>query len=176
MTETADAGRTLVVLRHAKSSWDAPVRSDHDRPLAPRGRDALPRLHRWLVDRELPIELVLCSSATRARQTLAGVRDAVRDAEVVVDRALYGAAATALLARLHRVPPAVRGVLLVGHNPGLEALVDGLAATGDEAAIEQLRHKYPTGGLATLSVPAPWADLAWGGCELETFVVPRALP
>jgi phosphohistidine phosphatase len=167
--------RALLVLRHAKSSWDAPGLRDHDRPLAPRGRDALPRLARWLAQEAPPIDLVLCSSAVRATQTLAGVRDALPSPEESVEAGLYGASATSLLGRLRTVPGATRGVLLVGHNPGLEELVGALADGGTGDALERARTRYPTGGLATLSVGTPWSELSWGDCTLEAFVVPREL-
>jgi phosphohistidine phosphatase len=175
MTTTRDPTRSLLVLRHAKSSWDAPGLRDHDRPLAPRGRDALPRLARWLATEAPPIDLVLCSSAVRATQTLAGVEDALPAPEVTVEDGLYGASAATLLARLREVPTATRGVLLVGHNPGLADLVGSLAGRGSGDALERARARYPTGGLATLSVVPPWAGLTWGACSLDAFVVPREL-
>ena len=66
----AEPTRRLLLLRHAKSSWDDPALADHDRPLAPRGRRAAKRMGAHLRDEQVEISLVLCSSATRARQTL----------------------------------------------------------------------------------------------------------
>jgi phosphohistidine phosphatase len=169
--------RWLLVLRHAKSSWDVRGVVDHDRPLAPRGHEATERLRRYLEGLELPLELVLCSTAVRTVQTLEGIRAGLpEDVEVVQDGRLYAATAPTLLARLHEVPDATRAVLLIGHNPGAQDLVELLTANGDPDARERLATKYPTGGLAQLSVPAAWSELAWRSCALQWFVVPRELP
>jgi phosphohistidine phosphatase len=170
-----DADRRLLVLRHAKSSRDDHTLTDHDRPLAGRGRRALPRLQRELAARQEPVDLVLCSSATRARQTLEGVRDALPDAAVAIEEGLYAASVATLLERLRAVPASVTGVLLIGHNPGLELLLHKLAGNGEPDALAQLATKYPTGALATLRVPSRWSALVAGSCHLEDLVIPRAL-
>jgi phosphohistidine phosphatase len=172
----ADDARRLLVLRHAKSSRDDATLADHDRPLSARGRRALPRLQRELAAREEPIDLVLCSSAVRARRTLEGVRSALpAGAAVAIEDGLYAASVTGLLERLRAVPASVTGVLLIGHNPGLELLVHKLAGSGDPDALAQLASKYPTGALATLQVPSRWSALVAGSCQLEDLVVPRGL-
>jgi phosphohistidine phosphatase len=169
--------RWLLVLRHAKSSWDVRGVIDHDRPLAPRGHDATGRLRRYLDGLDLPLDLVLCSTAVRTVQTLEGIRAGLpADVEVVEDGRLYAATAPTLLARIHEVPDEVRAVLLIGHNPGAQDLVELLTADGDADARERLATKYPTGGLAQLSVPSVWSELAWKSCGLQRFVVPRDLP
>jgi phosphohistidine phosphatase len=173
---TADGARRLLALRHAKSSRDDATLTDHDRPLSGRGRRALPRLQRELAARGEPIDLVLCSSAIRTRRTLEGIRDALpAEAAVAIEDGLYAASAADLLERLRAVPASVGGVLLIGHNPGLELLVRKLAGSGDADALAQLATKYPTGALATLHVPSRWSALVAGSCRLEDLVVPRAL-
>lgn len=169
--------RRLLLLRHTKSSWDDPRLDDHDRPLADRGRDALPRLRHHLAQHAPPIDLVLCSTALRARQTLEGVRSALDDdVEVVTDRELYLPAVPTLIARLRAVPDAVRGVLLVGHNPSLEDLIGALAGTGESDALAQVASKVPTGALADLRVPVAFSALDPGVCHLTSLVVPKRLP
>jgi phosphohistidine phosphatase len=168
--------RRLLVLRHAKASRDDAGLADHERPLSGRGRRALPRLQRELARRREPIDLVLCSSAIRARQTLEGVRDALPgEAAVAIEHGLYGASGTELVQRLRAVPASVTGVLLIGHNPGLEQLVHKLAGNGDPDALAQLATKYPTGALATLRVSSRWSALVAGSCHLDDLVLPRAL-
>jgi phosphohistidine phosphatase len=172
----ADADRRLLVLRHAKASRDDPGLIDHERPLAGRGRRALPHLQHELAARDEPIGLVLCSSAVRTQQTLEGLRDALPDgAAVAIEQALYGASVSELLERLRAVPASVSGVLVIGHNPGLEQLVHKLAGSGDAGALAQLATKYPTGALATLRVPSRWSALVAGSCHLEDLAVPRSL-
>lgn len=171
-----DGDRRLLVLRHAKSSRDDASLRDHDRPLSGRGRRTLPRLERELAARAEPIGLVLCSSAVRTRKTLEGIRGGLPpDTAVAIEDGLYAATATALLERLRAVPASVAGVLVIGHNPGLELLLQRLAGAGEAEALAQLATKYPTGALATLRVPSRWSALVAGSCHLEDLVVPRAL-
>jgi phosphohistidine phosphatase len=116
--------------------------------------------------------LVLCSTAVRARQTLAALH---LDGEVSYEDALYGAGATDLLARLHGVPDHVGPVMVVGHNPGLHELAVSCSGKGDPHILARLREKLPTGALVTLSFTGPWASLAPGGATLEGLVVPGDL-
>jgi phosphohistidine phosphatase len=162
--------RRLYLLRHAKSSWKDPALADHDRPLAPRGRRAAKGIGRHLRDQGIEPALVLCSSATRARQTLERID--LRDARI--ESELYGADAGALLARLHEVPASVSSVMLIGHNPGLQELALLLARPGP--AVRELEAKFPTAALATLAVRGPgWSTLDRGTAELIDLVRPRDL-
>jgi len=93
--------RTLILLRHLKSSWDLPGLPDHDRPLAPRGRRAGRRIRRDIQDERIAPRLVLCSSAVRAVQTWKAIRSGVPDGRRVrIEPGLYGASADSLLERL----------------------------------------------------------------------------
>jgi phosphohistidine phosphatase len=167
----------LLVLRHAKSSWNNSHLEDHDRPLAPRGRRAAEALADHMATIDPPPTLVLCSPARRTRDTLEPVRERFPDStEILVEDGLYGATAPELLARLRQIPPDTRRVLLVGHNPGLEDLVRGIGRDGDPALIARVRAKFPTGALATLAFDGPWAGLGRSSAAtLEAFVVPGDL-
>jgi phosphohistidine phosphatase len=168
--------RTLVLLRHLKSAWDAPGLADHDRPLAPRGHRAGERIRRHLEQAGVSPQLVLCSSAVRAVETWQAVRDALPDdLQLQIEDGLYLASSESLLARLNDVPGTVDTVLVVAHNPGIGNLALGLAGTGDADAVDRMAEKYPTGGLATLAFEGSWAALTWGDAELLEFVVPREL-
>jgi phosphohistidine phosphatase len=176
------AARRLHLLRHAKSSWDDASLTDHDRPLAPRGRAACAKLAAYCRTHHIAPDLVLCSSAVRARETLAGIRDGLpADMDVEVEEGLYGAGGHALLERLRAVPEAVGAVLLVGHNPGMEVLAGALADDhpgdhpGDHPPVARLWTKYPTGALASFTFDGSWADLEAGSATLTAFVVPREL-
>ena len=162
-----DAPRHLLLLRHAKSSWDDPSLADHDRPLAPRGRRAAKLMAAHLRRSGADVSLVLCSSARRALQTLELVAP---PGEVRIEDELYGASADRLLARLVRVPDTHGAVLLIGHNPAMQELADGLAPGGGLA-----EQKFPTGALATLAFGGSWRGLEWGCAELTEFVRPRDL-
>lgn len=164
MTET----RRLLLLRHAKSSWDDLSLADHDRPLAARGRKAAKLIGAYLRREQIRTSLVLCSSALRARETLDLIRPS---GEIRIERELYGASADQLLERLHRVPDELDAVMLIGHNPAIQALAVDLVGGGSELA----GRKFPTAGLATLTFAGPWRELQTGQGELVAFVRPKDL-
>ena len=119
-------------------------------------------------------DVVLCSTARRARETLDGITGALGDgARSLVEAELYGAGVAELLARLRRLNPAVASVLLIGHNPALQTLILTLAGDGDDDALASVRHKFPTAALATVALPgASWSDLAPGIAYLEALFLP----
>jgi phosphohistidine phosphatase len=162
--------RLLFILRHAKSSWDDTGLPDYERPLAPRGEKAAVRIAEHMRSEGIAPELVLCSTALRARQTLAALLPALPgDVEVRLEDELYGAGLDGLLARLREVDDSVEAVLVIGHNPTLHALA--LALTGRGDALD----RFPTGALATVVLAGPWGELGKGTGELDGFVVPREL-
>jgi phosphohistidine phosphatase len=168
--------RRAYLLRHAKSSWADPELRDRDRPLARRGVKATRLLREYIRRQGIAPDLVLCSRALRAVQTLEGVRDVLPPAtEIEIEDGLYAAGADPLLDRVRQAPERAGSLMLVAHNPGIEELALALAGGGDADALERLRTKYPTGGLATLSFEGDWGDLGPGGARLEELVVPREL-
>jgi phosphohistidine phosphatase len=166
--------RTLLLLRHAKSSWDDSSLADIDRPLAPRGEKAARTIARYLLEKRVRPELVLCSASRRTRQTFEAIEPSLgRDVPVEYERGLYGASADELLARLRTVPDEVATLLVLGHNPGLQDLA--LLLAGGGARLDRLREKFPTAALATLAAGDGWAALNAGEAELVDYVVPRDL-
>lgn len=167
--ERADggAGKRLYVLRHAKSSWAAPGLTDHERPLNARGERAAALVGAWLAQRGIAPDLVLCSTARRALQTLEGIRPWLPDAIAVsIEDDLYLAAPERWIERLRAVDDAVDTVLLVGHNPGLEELVQALADGGDADALRRLdqgspRRRSRTSACVRRTGPA-WGPVARG--------------
>jgi phosphohistidine phosphatase len=167
-----DVFHRLVLVRHAKSSWDDSDLADHDRPLAPRGEKALRRMRQHLEELGVRPDLVLCSSARRTRATLHGIDKAFgHHAVVEVEDRLYGADAPRLLARLQVIGDDVGTVLVVGHNPGIAGLIDLLTAREDALpGVEDV----PTGAIAVVSLGAPWASVESGTGTLDSFWRPRA--
>jgi phosphohistidine phosphatase len=163
----------LLLLRHAKSSWDDPSLEDHERPLAPRGHRAAESMAEHLRSSVPHPDLVLCSSALRTRETLDRMSEAFGDAEVVVDDDLYGATDDLLLERLRGVADRFETVAMIGHNPGVQDLAIALAGSG--ADLGRMRGKFPTGALAVLAFDGPWRALAQGEARLEAFVTPKDL-
>jgi phosphohistidine phosphatase len=168
---------TLFLLRHAKSSWDDARVKDFDRPLAKRGRDAAPRMGAYMAERELIPELVLCSTAARARQTLELVLPSFSPAPAVLfEDGLYLAAAATLLTRLRKIEGGVGKVMIVGHDPGMHRLAVELSATGDPQELQALTAKFPTGGLAVISFQArDWAKIKPATGRLIGFMAPKRL-
>lgn len=169
--------RTVYLLRHAKSSWDDPTLTDHDRPLAPRGRKAAPRMGAYLRHDGLIPGLVLCSTALRARQTWALVAPSLPPGiRVEFRKELYDADAGNFLDILRHCPDDAETVMLIGHNPALEDCAARLAGGGDPAALKRMASKYPTAALAEIAFDAKrWRDVEAGTGRLVDFVRPKDL-
>ncbi|MDJ0947826.1 MAG: histidine phosphatase family protein [Alphaproteobacteria bacterium] len=169
--------KTLYLLRHAKSAWDDPTLNDFDRPLAPRGRKAAPRMGKFMRSQGLLPDLVLCSSAERARQTWSAVA-AELDDKIPVEHAkeLYMADASGLIDQLRSVEDQVDRVLMVGHNPGMERCARALVGTGDKDTADKMAAKFPTAALAVIEFDVKrWRDVRGGSGRLTRFVLPREL-
>lgn len=167
--------RRLVLVRHAKSSWDDPSLADHDRPLAPRGERALVRMRAHVDELTLPALLVLCSTARRAVATLHGLEDAIPAGAIIEhDRAIYTADDRALLARVRTVPESFESVMVVGHNPTLQDLAIAVVGSGDVDDRRRLETKLPTGAIVSVSLPGGWTDFAPGIGALDSLFTPRA--
>ena len=129
---------------------------------------------RWANKHGVRPQLVICSDAVRAQQTLQGVVTGLGEPRVRVEVALYAAGVETLLARVRALPEEVDEAMLVGHNPGLMDLLLLLAAPG--ALREQARENLPTGALAELQTDVErWADISSGAARLTEFVLPRNL-
>ncbi|WP_245583975.1 SixA phosphatase family protein [Rubritepida flocculans] len=174
------AMRQLLLLRHAKSSWDDARLTDHARPLNARGRRAADAMAAQMRELGLAPDVVLVSSARRTLQTLEALQPLEGSPIVEVMDELYLAPWPVLMGALRRIPETARSVLLIGHNPGLHDL--GLALMGPagaalgSAAAQRLAEGYPTGALAEFTIASRWQDLAEGGGRLVRFLAPRDLP
>lgn len=144
--------KTLLLLRHAKSSWSDSALADHDRPLNGRGEGDAPRVGRRVRQQRLTPDLIISSDAVRARMTAEAVAQAAGYAgEIRLEPLLYGAAPDDIMVVLRTAEPNAETVMVVGHNPGLEALVGQL--TGE-------RPDLPTAALAQIDLPIDrWRDL-----------------
>lgn len=170
-------GRRLYLLRHAKSSWDDAARDDHDRDLSPRGRLAVERMGEYCSAEGIVPALVLCSTARRARETLARlVPHLAATGRIEFEQGLYLASANEMLRRLRRIEDSVPSVMLVGHNPGMQELAVNLCGGGDVDTLARLRSKYPTGALAEIALAAShWREADIDNGTLVRFVAPRDL-
>ena len=162
--------KTLLILRHAKSSWDHPGLRDHDRPLNPRGKRDAPRMGRLIAGRDLVPQRIVSSTALRARTTAAlAAAEFDEEIEIETTRRLYGARPDGYIDIVEESGGEAERVMVVGHNPGITALVTRL--TG---AVEYM----PTAALAVVELDIDdWAHL--GRAEegrLVAFWRPKALP
>jgi len=161
----------LLLLRHGKSRRDLPVQQDVERPLAARGQEDICRIARHAQDSALVPDLILCSSAARTRQTAELFRAATElDCDIVMLEDLYLASANEILETVAATPVAVRCLLVVGHNPGLETLAFRLANA--PLPLDRL----PTGALVGFAVQSSgWDKVNADLTRLEFFVRPKTL-
>ncbi|MET9498985.1 histidine phosphatase family protein [Streptomyces sp. NPDC006552] len=165
--------RRIVLFRHAKADW--PQVSDHERPLAERGRKDAPVAGRKLADSGIPLDLALCSTAARTRETwkLAVSELPERPRTVYEDR-IYEASPGELIAVLNETPDDVRSAVLVGHNPGVQGLADVLGGEAEpDAARRMSRAGFPTAAFAVLTFTGPWKSLEPGTARLADFWSPN---
>lgn len=147
--------KTLILLRHAKSSWKFPELADRDRPLTKRGERDAPRMARWLKKQEIIPQRILTSTAVRACATAEAIAEKIKyKEEIVYLESLYMAEPAAIIEALHSVPDDVKRVLVVGHNPGLEGLVQ---------IISKKVVSLPTASIAVIKLPIEtWGELNFG--------------
>jgi phosphohistidine phosphatase len=167
--------KTLTLLRHAKSGWDAPALRDFDRPLNARGRKAARAMGREMRRLGLGFDQVLASPAARVTETLTEVAQGYGGAvDTQFDETVYLASVETLLAFVRGADDADARLLLVGHNPGMEQLAMLLSEGGplrDEIAV-----KYPTGALTEIGFAVDhWRDIVPGEGRLARFIRPREL-
>ena len=170
--------KTIYLLRHAKSSWDDSSLSDHERPLNARGRSAAPRVGAYMQEAGYSPDLVLCSTATRTRQTLDAVLSELQvEPTIDFEEELYLAGPREMLDLVRSVPDIVEAVLLVGHNPGTGMLADALSGDGSPEKIRLMSVNFPATGLAIIELSVDrWKDIASGCGNLKEFVRLRDLP
>ena len=163
--------RSLVLLRHAKSAYPNGV-PDHDRPLAQRGVREAALAGDWLRANLPAIDAVLCSTATRARETLA--RSGI-DAPVRYVEQLYGATPGTVIEQINQVSDDVSTLLVVGHEQTISEVAIILAGADgtDTVAVERISAKYPTSAIAVLRIDGRWEQVEPGSAALVDFHVPR---
>ncbi|MFB6840637.1 histidine phosphatase family protein [Streptomyces sp. NPDC056361] len=171
---SVDTPRRIVLLRHAKADWND--ESDHERPLAERGRKDAPVAGRRLSETGIPFDLALCSTAVRTRETwkLAVPELPQRPRTVYEDR-LYEASLGELIALLNETSDEVSDLLVIGHNPGMHALADALAGEADGDALARMnRSGFPTSAFAVLTFNGSWKSVEHGVGRLAAFWAPNA--
>ncbi|MFP8965788.1 SixA phosphatase family protein [Pokkaliibacter sp. CJK22405] len=142
----------LTLMRHAKSSWDDPTLSDHERPLNERGRHAAELMQQRLLHYGLQPQGITLSDARRCRQTLALMPEILSSGFVLENPALYESSAYRLLESLRGSDNSVNHLLMIGHNPGIQELIQLLCGHSLE--------RFPTAAIATLQLQInDWQEL-----------------
>ncbi len=170
--------RTLLLLRHAKSSWDSADLNDHERPLNKRGAKAAPVMGAYMASKGYKPSLILCSEAVRTRATCALVLPELGTPppELKLHDALYLAPPITLFDHIRRIDDTHTTVMIVAHNPGLHALALSLTSSGERQLIREMSMKFPTAALAVLTFKTPhWRQIATAQGYLADFQVPRDL-
>jgi len=166
----------LLLLRHAKSSWDNPKMADRDRPLNKRGYRAAASMRQAIIDLGLIPDLVLISPARRVHETLAALEPWDETPLIESIEALYLASAGQMRALLQEVNETVRSVMLIGHNPGMQELAAQLATGSFDSEFKRrLFAGFPTAALAEFSVGTRWQQLDAGATRLVRFLTPKTL-
>ena len=160
--------KTLFLLRHAKSSWKDETLADFERPLNSRGKRATQTLSAFLTKEKINPDLILSSPAVRARQTIEAILHSSKlSSELRFDERIYEATADKLLDVVSEIEKTSQSVIIVGHNPGLEELLDGL--TGESKTM-------PTGALAKITFKdSNWNSIGSRAGTLEWLVKPKEL-
>jgi len=168
--------KTLLLIRHAKSSWDDPQLDDHERPLAERGERAALVVGQYLLQRGLRPDLILSSTAARTRQTADLILSRIGTAPLRFERRLYLAESEALLDCARATSAEIASLAMIGHNPGLHDFARNLAAAKDGSGVERLNKKLPTAGLAVFRFDIDhWRALDFGAGRLDRFVTVKEL-
>jgi phosphohistidine phosphatase len=164
--------RRIVLFRHAKADW--PQVSDHERPLADRGRMDAAVAGRKLADTGIPIDLALCSTATRTRETWKlAVHELPHRPKTVYEERLYEASPGELIAVFNETPDDAQNVVLIGHNPGVHGLAENLAGQAEGDTRTRMNSRgFPTAAFAVLSFDGSWKSLEPGVATLIDYWAP----
>ena len=166
----------LILLRHAKSDWGSGARNDFDRPLAARGRKDAPRMGKWMRKNGFIPDLILCSPALRARETLAAVNNElkVRDKAIIYEDGIYGASLDVLLGLIRKYNRRYGNIMITGHNPGIDELLCFLCKT--PPPVTETRKLMTTAAVAVLEFEDTGFMTAAESGELLRLIRPAELP
>jgi phosphohistidine phosphatase len=160
--------RTLLLMRHAKSSWDTKDVTDFERPLNSRGQRDAPRMGRWLKSENILPDCIYSSSAVRTAATASIVSHLCGyTKEIILTPALYEASCAGFAEFLQQVPAAHTTILVVSHNPLIEELIELM--TGEYCEL-------PTSAIVKMEADvANWADIATHNDLTADITTPKLL-
>lgn len=169
--------RRLYVLRHSKAGQtNKRVLDDHGRGLTKKGVTFCQPIAKYLLSLHRPPELVLCSSAVRARETAEHVLELVgKDIPVEQAAKLYLSGVSDIFSIVNGIDPEISTALIVGHNPGLQQFCVMLAGTGDKKKFRVMKNNFPPPSMAVFDIAAPWSGVSVQSGELLDFVTAKSL-
>lgn len=168
--------RRLLLLRHAKADTPRDV-NDHDRPLAPKGHLQSTLMGKYMAREKLLPDLAIVSTARRTQETWQLVQQAfTAPVEQRDDAGIYEALVNDICRVINKAEASVHVLLLIGHNPGFEQLVQTLVNTASPLALGRFQHGYPTAGLAVIDLPIEnWSEAGSRIGHLEQFETPESV-
>jgi phosphohistidine phosphatase len=166
--------KTLIILRHGKAASGSADGDDAARPLTSIGQNEAANVAHYLLNHGFSIDMALCSSAVRTRQTLACLVElGVSPADTQFVDSLYLASPGDVLHSIEALPQSCHTLLVVGHNPGLHELATQLASSGQDALLQDIALHFPTCALAVITFEMQdWADTGDARGTLDAFVTP----
>ncbi|WP_455211742.1 SixA phosphatase family protein [Kaarinaea lacus] len=164
--------RELYILRHAKSDWDSDAESDFERPLAKRGKKDAPAMGNWMSKQKFSVNYIISSPAKRAKQTVYAVAKelGVSKQDIHFEQKIYMANLTTLLQLLQRGSVKSKNVMIVGHNPGLDDLLQHLVK---DPPLTESGKLLTTASLARIAMPDNWSQLERHCGTLISLTRPR---
>ncbi len=168
------ANKTLIILRHGQAKNAGISEHDHNRTLTMQGREEAQGVGENLAEHGFKPDFVLCSTATRTRETLAELQNSFSELlEVEYVTKIYNASDVELLAQIAKVTDDVRTLMVVGHNPGLYQLSLILAKEGDKQMHNKLQMQFPTCALVVINFEGNWQNILNSRSKLTLFAVPK---
>lgn len=169
-----DTKKNLIILRHGQAKNAGANDHDHNRPLTLQGRKEAFGAGEILSDAGFIPDYVLCSTATRTRETLEELQNSFTGPFAVrYATKMYNASEIDLLAQISAIPDDVGTLLLVGHNPGLYQLALSLAKEGDKQMHDNLQMQFPTCALVVINFDGSWQDIMNSRSKLMLFATPE---
>jgi phosphohistidine phosphatase len=164
----------LFLLRHAKSDWKKDVATDFERPLSERGLSDAQKMANWMAQlTDLPT-MIVSSPALRAYQTALIFAHALdmQPGDINFDKRIYAGSGSNILGRIKQFPETTKSILLVGHNPGFDSLLQTLCKTAEYRSDGKL---MTTAAIAKVNVAGLWQNISSNSCELNRFTRPKEL-
>lgn len=169
--------RTLLILRHAKSSWATPGMDDFDRTLNDRGNGDACRMAGWIGEQGVELGEIICSPAVRTRTTAQHIKTTLDiDPKLSFPEELYLASSDTLRDSIAKISQTTTTAMVIGHNPGLHDIALRLLKEEERSQAGLLRVAFPTTACALINLPiVDWSEVAWNKGTLSSFMVPKSL-